>query len=355
MVATGHMHTCAARKDGKVLCWGGNDTSESGQTIQGWVLQPTEVAGLPPIRKLALGSGFSCVLTVNGRVMCWGDNRRGQLGDGTIGGNRPEARAVVKYEGPELSNVTDIAAGTCHACALASDNIYCWGCNPQEQIGVPLNTAELTSALTVPVTSFSDVRMIAVGEATSHYVTSDQICGWGSNQGYAVSAMPTSTFSTPQCFALGAVEQTVLGADRGCARLTSGAVQCWGFVLGGTTVVYPPGMVSGATSTTTLGGGAWHACIRETSSAVKCWGSNYYGAVGDGTGRDTMSPTAVVNEGGTPVTGVASGGLSASGTALHSCAILNDGSLHCWGWNSRGQVGNEGYYSSQFSATPVRW
>jgi alpha-tubulin suppressor-like RCC1 family protein len=197
--------------------------------------------------------------------------------------------------------------------------------------------------------------MIAVGEQTSHFATSDSICGWGSNQGYAVSVTPTSTFSTPTCFALGSVEQTMLGADRGCARLTSGAIQCWGFRFGGTTVVFPPGMpVSGAISTT-LGGGGWHACVRESSSAVKCWGSNYWGALGDGTRIDSASPIAVVDEGGTPVTGVASNGLSAGGTAQHSCAILNDGSLHCWGSNSRGQIGNESYYTNQLRAAPVHW
>jgi hypothetical protein len=110
-VAAGYWHTCALRKDGKLFCWGGNDTAQVGMPAGGNMPLPVEVPIGQPIAKVALGGAFSCVLTTQGKVSCWGDDQFGELGDGTAGGNRPTPSFVKMEDGSDLSSVVDVAAG----------------------------------------------------------------------------------------------------------------------------------------------------------------------------------------------------------------------------------------------------
>ena len=77
-----------------------------------------------------------------------------------------------------------------------------------------------------------------------------------------------------------------------------------------------------------------HTCAVRASGAVSCWGANGSGELGAGT-RDITEghnvPSDVV--GLTDITGVAAGG-------NHTCALRANGTVRCWGENSRGQVGD---------------
>lgn len=80
---------------------------------------------------------------------------------------------------------------------------------------------------------------------------------------------------------------------------------------------------------------AYHACRVLTDGSVKCWGNNNNGQLGLG---DT------VNHGATPgpIPTVDLGGKAARSLALgqvHTCALFDDGTVKCWGDNSRGQLG----------------
>ncbi|MEP7311783.1 MAG: Ig-like domain-containing protein [Pseudomonadota bacterium] len=92
-------------------------------------------------------------------------------------------------------------------------------------------------------------------------------------------------------------------------------------------------------------GGA-HACARFDDGRVKCWGRNNYGQLGignvtnhgDGTGLMGNGTTGGVGDGlvavnlGRPVKALASGD-------THTCAILDDGNVKCWGRNEHGELG----------------
>ncbi len=75
-------------------------------------------------------------------------------------------------------------------------------------------------------------------------------------------------------------------------------------------------------------------CAILDDGSVSCWGSNYYGELGDGTNtyRNTPAQTSTL---GTDRTAVA---ISAGG--YHTCAILDDGYVSCWGGNGPGQLGD---------------
>jgi hypothetical protein len=76
-------------------------------------------------------------------------------------------------------------------------------------------------------------------------------------------------------------------------------------------------------------GGA-HTCAIKQDGSLWCWGYNLDGQVGDGTNSDKVIPVKIMSSG---VSSVALGG-------YHTCAIKQDGSLWCWGLNSDGQLGD---------------
>ncbi|MCW5860385.1 MAG: hypothetical protein KIS63_18985 [Caldilineales bacterium] len=81
--------------------------------------------------------------------------------------------------------------------------------------------------------------------------------------------------------------------------------------------------------------GSGHNCVLTTSGAVKCWGNDWVGQVGDGAGGmgiDRYVPQDVADLASDTITAVVAGG-------GHSCALLGDGSLKCWGYNDSGQLG----------------
>ena len=68
--------------------------------------------------------------------------------------------------------------------------------------------------------------------------------------------------------------------------------------------------------------GTTHSCAVMTDKTVKCWGQNSYGQLGDGTSTNRDFPV--------DVQGVA-GALTVSAGNTHSCALIEDGTVMCWG------------------------
>ena len=98
-------YTCARLGSGGVRCWGTNSNGEVGDDTTSGVtsgphctalnpcrLAPTDVVDLVDAAGLT-ASGHSCVLRRDGSVVCWGGNTYGQIGDGTTT-DRSAPRAV---------------------------------------------------------------------------------------------------------------------------------------------------------------------------------------------------------------------------------------------------------------------
>ena len=96
-----------------------------------------------------------------------------------------------------------------------------------------------------------------------------------------------------------------------------------------------PGSQEGSIFTdTTLSSGFFHTCAILDNGAVSCWGRGDNGQLGNGGTSEKSTPT-LISSLGTGRTAVA---LSSGGT--HTCAILDNGAVSCWGEGTYGQLGN---------------
>jgi alpha-tubulin suppressor-like RCC1 family protein len=129
-VSAGEAHTCAVDDGGHLFCWGANDRGQLGTGAAGPdVSTPGEVTGLPSAATtVSAGGAHSCASLSDGRVFCWGANESGQLGDGTTVDRAAPAPV------PGVSG--QVGAGRAHTCAWTSDgHAACWGANSSGQIG----------------------------------------------------------------------------------------------------------------------------------------------------------------------------------------------------------------------------
>src|SRR5439155_1222056 len=140
----------------------------------------------------------------------------------------------------------------------------------------------------------------------------------------------------------GSVLQIAAGDAQTCALLADTTVHCWG--LGGelgdgtTTGKLTPVAVAGLSGVRAIAAFAGHTCALLADTTVRCWGYNGYGELGDGTGADSLNPVTVIAAAGN--TGALSGVTAISLSNAHTCALLADTTVRCWGVNSQGQLGD---------------
>ena len=110
-----------------------------------------------------------------------------------------------------------------------------------------------------------------------------------------------------------------------------GRIGRWVFsVAAGLTLLVQLG--AAAQAATTSAGGYQTCAIGEPAGAMHCWGAGNVGQLGDNYSSHRAAPVAVV----TPITrwsSVASG-------ENHSCGIVGNGAVYCWGYNNFGQLGD---------------
>ena len=139
------------------------------------------------------------------------------------------------------------------------------------------------------------------------------------------------------------------GEYHACALVAGGTVKCWGLDNsgqlgnGGSTSDFSkqtkPVSVIGLSGVAAVANGDNHSCALLKNGTVKCWGLNDAGQLGDGSRTSASKPVSVK--------GVNGGGLLSGVTALaaaqnHTCALLSagGGTVKCWGQNNAGVLGN---------------
>ena len=378
-VAAGSSHSCAILEDGGARCWGlnmsgalGNGASAVGCDVRSAVcagapdccvgddeplseVSPIQLAAAP--REIHASSGFACALLEGGAVQCWGSDWAGRLGvlaTEPIGDDEHPSELVqlggratmlsVSHGRPPGQHFDDDLHNR-HVCALLEDaTLRCWG------IG------------TIGALGYGTVEDIGDDETPE-----------------SVGAVPVGA----------PVRTVVVGGGFSCAVLEDGALKCWGFngsgelghgivgqnclgwrpvecnegcCMGHETPVAELPQVPLAESVQRIVAGPRHVCVQTAATTVRCWGQGWTEpgqsaaespkltfeeevtlldagfddfCVTTAAGRlicREPSGDAQVLEFGAPVTMLSS-------ALSHRCALLDDGTVRCWGYNSRAQLG----------------
>jgi len=349
-LSSGFGHTCAILDDGSVSCWGWNTNGQlgDGTTIDRSI--PTQTYSLGTgITVVAISSGYghTCTILDDGYVSCWGYNSHGQLGDGTTTlKNTPTQTSSLGNGRTAIA----ISSGKFHTCAILDDGtVSCWGGNWDGQLGdgtsinsrsIPTQTSSLGTGRTAVAISSGDYYTCAILDDAT-------VSCWGSNEyGQLGDGTTTSRNTSTQTTTLGTGRTAVAissGEFHACAILDDASVSCWGYNVNGqlgdgtTTNRNTPTQTSSLGTNRTavaISSGFGHTCAILDDVSVSCWGGNWDGRLGDGTTSQRTKPTQTSSL-GTNRTAVA-----ISSGSSHTCAILDNASVSCWGRGGFGRLGD---------------
>jgi len=331
------------------------------------------------VTSLAVGGLFACAILDDGRLKCWGNNQFGQLGLGDMN-NRGDGPDEMRKNLPEVvlgngQSAVSLALGDTHMCAVLNDGtVKCWGQNTYGQLGAS-DTAnrgdepnEMGDSL-LAVDLGTGNKAIAVSAGLAHTCAlleggSVKCWGWNAfgqlglgdtaNRGDDVNemgeALPVVDLGAPK-----KVKAIACGQFHSCALFDDGSVKCWGLnssgelglgdtssrgATAGTMGDLLPPIDLGTTKTATAVYANRHTCVILQSGNVKCWGWNSDGNLGVG---DVNHRGDEPGEMGTALPiidfGILSPAVSLGVGNSHSCAVLSDATVRCWGSNGFGELG----------------
>lgn len=337
-ITTGGVHACALLSNGKVRCWGSNDSGQLGSVTALESNIPVEVPNLDNVVAISAGGAHSCAMTSSGEVKCWGENTSGQLGDGT----KDLRESVVTVSG--LKDVVSISAGTEHTCAILKDGTAkCWGKNLYNRVGSVLNDRLILTP--AAVNELHDVIAIAPGgEHTCALTIAGTIKCWGNNGYGQVGDDTTRNRKSPTAVAnlTGGIKSVATGYATSCALTQTNSVVCWGWIGLQSYFTFPQPVDGLQQDIIVITAGADHICGLTEDGVVKCLGENEHGQLGNGSTQAAYTAKNVDGLGNVA---------SVAASFSYTCALVRNGEVFCWGDNSSGQLGNG---TNTDSSSPVQ-
>lgn len=282
------------------------------------VVLPTAFA--PPAAMattLSMGTSHGCSVADTGVATCWG----------TL------PMAPLAYE----ARAQDIRVGEDFSCALTGTSVQCWGrSNAYSQLGNPVLQAPWGYTLS----GLRQISQIAVGARHGCARTSElQVFCWGDgSQGQIGSAVPTTTAEAVRVEGMDTMTKLAAGRASTCGVMdvpNDRKVICVGAGSGLAGAAEDPRTaraVPGITDAVDVSLFAGHACVLRGFGKVSCWGSNQYGELGVPASNAPLTTPMEVQGLGAPAKAVAVGD-------GFTCALLEGGTIKCWGNNANGQLG----------------
>lgn len=306
-------------------------------------------AAYSPVQQLSCSMDRTCAIFQNERIKCWGNNLRwgwdfagllglGETSDsrGTLPGDMGENLPFVDLGTDSISgnplHVVGMSGTYWTTCAiLVGDSgsinrrVKCWGLNVQGSLGL--------------------------GDLMHRG-------GSPSDMGNSLPFVDLGTDGGSQ-WAVGQVSV----ANHACALLKNGGkIKCWGenflgqLGLGDTMARGDePGEMGDSLPFVDLGtsGGAKHLCtgsshtcaVLSNGGRIKCWGYNGESSLGLGDTNDRGSTEGTMGDNlpfvdlGTDANGQPLAATQVECGQYHTCALMADGRVKCWGMNDGGQLG----------------
>lgn len=311
-------------------------------------------------------ASHNCAIFDDASVSCWGANMWGQLGLGDLQ-TRGDQPGEMGGDLPALElggEVQAVVVGDEHSCALRTDgDIVCWGSAESGALGtgstatIGDQAGEMGDDLSVVDLDLGSIDSLCAGDQFNCALDSGgTVKCWGRNdygqlaQGNTTNLgnLPDQLGSSLVAVALTDDAKTIsCGRHHACAVLNSGDLQCWGRNDWGQLgledtehrgddpdevgAMSPIDLGSGR-SAIEISSGSQHSCALLDNDEVKCWGQGFWGNLG---------LERIASEGDEP--GEMGDGLDAldlgeakpvglSSGDRHSCALFDDGGVRCWGY-----------------------
>jgi alpha-tubulin suppressor-like RCC1 family protein len=273
------------------------------------------------MRYITAGDNHTCIVLSDNSVKCFGMGSEGQLGSGATD-NIGDGTGLSVATSSAVSlgagrTVRSISAGASHTCALLDDaTIKCWGSGLYGRLGY--------------------------GDSTNR----------GDSTGQMGDSLPAVSLGTGRT-----ALQISVGSQHSCALLDNYAVKCWGrgnygqLGIGSTATIgdgagemgdslVAVSFASGR-SARAIAAGSNHTCALLDNASVVCWGRGTYGQLGQGATANighsisaTVATTLAIDLGSDRTA------LAISAGDAHTCAILDNATLKCWGSGGNGRLGS---------------
>jgi hypothetical protein len=265
--------------------------------------------------------------------------------------------------------VRQLSVGYQHACAILDDSsLKCWGENIYGELGQYDHDHrgdqpnEMGDNLP-PVQLQGVARFVAAGKFETCVILEDGSLktlgakdhgklGLGMTQDHGHHAESPGEVLPAVNLGTGRTAKMVAsGGDHTCAVLDDGSVKCWGSNASGELGLGDsldrgldlaamgdnlPSVNLGTRRTAKLVvAGELHTCALLDDSSVKCWGDNAWGQLGTGdhVGRGLVPSEMGDNLPAVKVSEHDAAPLSLVATADSTCALLDDDSISCWGYH----------------------
>lgn len=290
-----------------------------------------------PVFGVASGLNHACALD-RSALSCMGGNVDGALGLVDLV-DRPMLTSV--ENAPRWAEVSAAYESTCARTHLGE--VFCVGKNDAGQLGVgDFNRRIALTRVSLPnAAAHISVRF---GHACAILRDASLYC-WGSNYEGELGLGEGASASQPNPVQVAsgvAFLDVSAGQGHTCAVALDGALYCWGrntnselgLGPGSPEQVRVPTRVDGSLYRSVIAGQS-HTCAILREGQLACWGADE-DADGDATAGGL--PTSGMIEVPT-VIDARTDWLEVSTDTFHACAIRSNNTLHCWGRNLEGQFG----------------
>lgn len=370
-VSAGYSHTCALLDNGKVRCWGNHQNGRLGNLVNEPIGDDEHPSSTPDVQAgdevidISAGDRITCAVLATGKVRCWGmsfftmafltycDTNPAVCDAGIGDDEHPSTEPTITIPQPDGEpdraggrRAVAVDAGDLHACALLDDgDVACWGYGRSGQLGYGERNGTVPPDQAAVIVELGGQRAIAVtaGHAyTCAAMANGESRCWGEASEHSEHLGNGATedvllpMSVPPVPTGGRAQAIVAGQYRTCALLVGGRSRCWG--SGGSGI----STLEARLHVVQLAAGRAHTCALSSDGRVRCWGAN-------GSGQLGLNHTVRIGDDEMPASSppVQLGGVAKaiSAGADHTCAVMGNGDVRCWGNAGGGRLG----YGNQYS------